>query len=154
MKDITKLEQIQRKGVRFICRDYKSRDTGCVTRMLEEQELPPLQRRRREARLTLLFKVVEGLVPAIPADDVLIPVRNKRKIKAKVFEDCETKNFVVNEQLNNDKCFVVPTTNSHSDIRKNSFFYKTIQEWNQLDNQTVFSSSLESFKTKLQDISI
>ena len=82
-QDIDKLESVQRKSVRFICRDYFSRETGCVTKMLEEQDLPPLQKRRKEIRLTLLFKVVEGLLPAIPTDAHLTKVKNKRKIIAK-----------------------------------------------------------------------
>ena len=33
-QDIIRLERIQRQAARFITRDYRSRDAGCVTEML------------------------------------------------------------------------------------------------------------------------
>ena len=35
-QEITKLESIQRRGTRFIIKDYKSREEGCMTKMLNE----------------------------------------------------------------------------------------------------------------------
>jgi hypothetical protein len=43
--DIDRLEKVQRKGARFITIDYKSRDLGCVTRMLTELDIITLQDR-------------------------------------------------------------------------------------------------------------
>ena len=60
--DIDRLERIQRRAARVITRDYKSRAEGCMTRMLRELELQPLQERRRNNRLQFMYKVVEGLV--------------------------------------------------------------------------------------------
>jgi len=40
-KDIDKLESMQRRAARFITKDYKSRDPGCVGRMLDTLKLPP-----------------------------------------------------------------------------------------------------------------
>ena len=56
---------VQRQAARFITGDYKTREEGCVTRMLETLELSSLEQRRR---LVFIIKVVEGLVPAIPPD--------------------------------------------------------------------------------------
>jgi hypothetical protein len=39
-QEITKLESIQRRGARFITKDYKSREEGCMTKMLNELNLP------------------------------------------------------------------------------------------------------------------
>ena len=64
-RDIDKLERIQRNGARFITGDYKSRHEGAVTNMLKDLDLPTLQDRRTNAILVFLYKVVEGLVPAI-----------------------------------------------------------------------------------------
>jgi hypothetical protein len=50
--------------VKFITGDYKSRE-GSVTKMLAELELESLQSRRTSQRLIRLYKVVEGLVPAV-----------------------------------------------------------------------------------------
>ena len=82
-KDIKILEQIQRKAARFITGDYYSRDIGSMTRMLQELNLPTLQQRRKDARLTFLYKISQGLVPGIPCENYLIPQKVKRIIKAK-----------------------------------------------------------------------
>ena len=146
--DISKLERVQRQAVRFICKDYTSREPGSVTRMLENQNLPPLQKRRKDLRLALLFKVVEGLVPAVPSEDYLTPAKNKMGIKAKSFADCESKNFVETIEIKNSRGFVIPLPKQ--ECRKNSFFIRTAKDWNHLDEKVVTAQSLESFKARLQ----
>jgi hypothetical protein len=37
--DIEKLERIQNRAIRFVKKDYKSRETGAITRMREDLEL-------------------------------------------------------------------------------------------------------------------
>jgi hypothetical protein len=103
--DIDKIEKVQRKAARFISGDYKSRDHGCVSRMLKELELPLLQERRKQLRLTFMFKVVEGLMPAIPSSAYFEPVPNKRRIRATRFSEFETTNIVTSHELilNNNK---------------------------------------------------
>ena len=59
-QDISKLENVQRSAARFIMKDYHSRQEGSVTEMLNKLNLPSLQDRRRDQRLTLMYKVVEG----------------------------------------------------------------------------------------------
>jgi hypothetical protein len=39
--DINKLENLQRRGARFITKDYKSREEGIMTKMLGNQETTP-----------------------------------------------------------------------------------------------------------------
>ena len=63
-----KLEIIQRQGARFITNDYKSREVGSMTKMLEELDLKPMHQRRKDLRLTFLYKIVEGLVPAVSSE--------------------------------------------------------------------------------------
>ena len=41
-------------------RDYKSKTPGSVTRLLTKHDLPTLQERREDLRLTFLYKVVGG----------------------------------------------------------------------------------------------
>ena len=85
-KDIKILEQIQRKAgrSRFVTGDYYSRDTGSMTRMLQELNLPTLQQRRKDARLaTFLYTIQSGLVPGIPCENYLIPQKIKRIIREK-----------------------------------------------------------------------
>ena len=145
---IDKLERLQRKSARFITGDYKTRTSGSMTTMLRELGLPSLQARRKELRLTLLYKIAGGLVPAIPPQEYLQEVKNKRRIKAKPFDNCESKNFVSSAQRLHSRCFVVPHANT--DTYKNSFFIKTIKEWNQLEPQIVASPTVETFRARLQ----
>ena len=65
VKDIHLLEQVQRKAARFITGDFKSRTPGSMTKMLKDLNIPTLQSRRKNDRLTFLFKISEGLIPAI-----------------------------------------------------------------------------------------
>ena len=67
-QDILKLENVQCSAARFITKDYYSRQEGCVTEMLHKLKLPRLHDCRRDRRLTLMYKVVEGHIPAINKD--------------------------------------------------------------------------------------
>ena len=78
-KDIDRLERIQRQAARFITRDYFSRDPGCVTKMLKDFNLPTLQERRRNLRLSFLFKIAEGMLPSLPPETYLTPIETKEK---------------------------------------------------------------------------
>ena len=118
--DIDKLERVLRQAARFITGDYKTREEGCVTRMLETLELSSLEQRRSINRLVFMFKVVEGLVPAIPPDDFLKPQKPKRQIKSKKYTDYISKNLVDRHSVNNNRCFVIETCKTEQ--LKHSFF--------------------------------
>ena len=52
--DIDKLEKMQNRAIRFIKRDYRSRERGCITKMRKELELETLEERRQSLRLILI----------------------------------------------------------------------------------------------------
>jgi hypothetical protein len=52
----------QNRAIRFVKKDYKSRETGAITRMREDLELETLEDRRLSLRLILMYKVVEVLL--------------------------------------------------------------------------------------------
>jgi hypothetical protein len=81
-QEITKLESIQGEA-RFIAKDYKSREEGCMTKMLNELNLPTLLSSRQKQRLIFFYKVVEGQVPAMPPDLFIKKQKPKRQIGAK-----------------------------------------------------------------------
>ena len=62
--------------------------------MMRDLELPTLEERRRQLRLTFLYKVVEGHVSAINIEHYLKSQRPKRTIRAKQYEDFVTKNIL------------------------------------------------------------
>ena len=65
-QDVDCLERVQHQAACFIKREYRTRETGCVGHMLQELNLPPLQERRKQQRLTTLYKIVKGHIPAMP----------------------------------------------------------------------------------------
>jgi hypothetical protein len=134
-KNIDKLESIQKRTARFIKHEYKSRESGCITNMLKNLEFKPLQERRKHIRLTMFYKVVEGFVLAIASEDYLKEVNNKRKRKAKQYEGFETSNIIDRQTVNNSRSFEL--IQFKTDIRKNSFFSKTIIDWNHLEDSVV-----------------
>ncbi|CAC5403687.1 unnamed protein product [Mytilus coruscus] len=144
-KDIDKLESIQKKRARFITKDYKSRDEGCMTKMLQEHQLPSLQSRRQHQRLIFFFKVVEGKIPALPPDDLIKFHRPKRQIRATTFNNFIIKNIRDQQVRNNKRAVIVP--NSKTDQFKNSIFVRTAVEWNHLEDSVVCVTTTEEFKT-------
>ena len=124
-KDIDRIESIQRRGARFVQKDYQR--TSSVTAMMNELGWKPLAHRRREQRLTLLFKIINGLV-AIPATDHI--VFNTRPSRS-----------------GHNKQIKVITTNT--DIYKNSFFPRTIKDWNSLSESAVNSDTVNGCKDSI-----
>ena len=77
-----------------------------------------------------MYKVVEGHVSAINKDDYIQPQRQRRTIRATQFNDYEHKNSVDNYSTNNSKCYKpIPAKTENF---KNSFFVRTIYDWNKL----------------------
>ena len=147
-KNIECLEKTQNRAVRFICSDYTSREQGSITRMREKLNLPTLASRRQVLKLTSFFKVVEGLVPALPIENFLTKTRPKRNIKAKKFENYNTDNIVERQVTNNSKCYTVRHCNTEQ--LKNSYFVTTPLAWNHLPNEVIDSTSPEVFKAKIE----
>ena len=145
--DIDRLENIQRRAARFISNDYRSRHEGAVTEMLSNLELPSLQERRRQLRLTMFYKITNNLVPALPENQFISKISNKRQIKPRVFEDHVTSNITHRQARLNNKCYQIQPSNSLQ--RENSFFPKTIVEWNNLDQDTINAQTPEAFKRNL-----
>ncbi|XP_070193881.1 uncharacterized protein [Littorina saxatilis] len=147
-QDIDRMERIQRTAARFIANDYRSRRPGFVTGLLTRHNLPTLQERRVHLRLTFYYKVVEGLVPAMPPDKFLTPQRAGRMIRPRrQTAEYVGSNPIDNYLKNNNRCFVVPRCNTEQ--YRQSFFPRSTIEWNHLDNIVVHSDSTEAFKSAL-----
>ena len=80
--------------------------------------------------------------------DSRVPVKSKRKIKAKTFQDHNSQNIIKRHQILHDKCYQLPP--SKSTTYRHSFFPKTISEWNELSDSVVSADSLDIFKSRLQ----
>ena len=108
--------------------------------MLVKLELKELKERRTSQKLIFLYRVVEGLVPAIEPDDY-------RYITAKTIENYQATNIVEKQVKNYTKCFDIPSSKTHQ--FSNSFFVKTRIDWNHLEYSVVCATSVESFKSAL-----
>ena len=84
------------------------------------------------------------ILPAINADEFLIPIRNKRNIKPRVQSDFQTTNIVEKFSTNLSECFKIP--DSHTEQYRNSFFVRTVSEWNQLEESHIRAETVNSFR--------
>ncbi len=64
-KNKEKVESVQRKGARYVMSDWQQKSS--VTEMLRILEWHTLEQRRQQARLLMLFKIINGLVDIDPA---------------------------------------------------------------------------------------
>ena len=92
--------------------------------------------------------MVEGLVPALPSENFLKKeTRQRRKIKTTTKKDFVTVNIVDSYVRNNDRCYNVQTYKTTE--LKESFFIKTVREWNALDNDIVNAPTVATFRNNL-----
>jgi hypothetical protein len=123
---IQTLENVQRRAARFIINDYTSRTPGCVTSMLTSLEWQTLEQRRRISRLVMMYKILHQLVD-IDRDLYLRPGDSRTRGQYRFFQE-----------------------RSNYDTFRNSFFHRTVREWNHLPDTTVGASSIEEFRANLQ----
>ncbi len=127
-KHINELEQIQRRSGRFVYSDY--RRSSSASAMLHKLHWPTLQSRRTQARLMVFYKAVNGLI-AVPVDHLRRSSRVTR----------ETSGSAVSFTRLSSKC----------NTYKNSFFCRTITDWNKLGHDIRIKPSPESYKSALED---
>ena len=126
VKDKNSLENIQRWAARFTVQDY-SRYTS-VSALLKGLDWSPLKDRRRDIRLTFLFKIIKGKV-AVQAGGSLVTADSRTRKG----HDHKYKHLrVCTEQF------------------RNFFFPQTIQEWNCLPDSCVKVDTVAAFKEQLR----
>ena len=108
--------------------------------MREGLELETLEERRLSLHLILMYKVVEGLAPALPTDNFVKLDRPKRNIKTKHFKDHITSNIVEKGTCNNTKGLELPDYKKQQ--YQHSFFVDIVIHWNHLPNSVVHAHSL------------
>ena len=126
VRDIDSLEQVQRRAARFTTGDNHT--TSSVTAMLAELGWKRLEDRRKDLRLTLLYKIVHDHV-AVPVDALNLEPPDPRTRK---------KHKYTYQHLT-----------PHTDPYKHLFLCRTIPEWKSLPASAVEATSVESFKTHL-----
>ena len=120
------IERIQRRAARYVLANYDP--YASVTAMIQQLNWQTLQQRRTNQRLTLMYKILNGLV-AVSKDRYTQPYQGRGRL---------VNTHALQRQF------------SYTDVHKFSFFPRTIIDWNALPNSVVESPSLETFKTSLQ----
>ena len=118
-KGINCLERVQHQAARFIIRDYRSREKGCVTKMLNDLGIRNLQIICKEARLTVMYNVVNDLLLVLPPSNFLQPVTQRRKVKIPTHLKDYIADTSVTDKLvyNHPRCYVGPPSKSdHTNI--------------------------------------
>lgn len=119
-----KIESVQKRSARFVCGDYVSRSPGSMTDMLRKLNWESLQSRRECKRLSTLQKAITGHL-SLPVGNLLQPApRTSRHT--------------------NSQAFV--TILATKDCYKNSYFPRTIRDWNSLPDNIVNIQEPHLFK--------
>ena len=127
---INKIEIIQHRAARFVLNHpWRKLQRDSITLMLSELQWPPLQTLRRNARLTLLYKIIHHhqIIPHQYHPTPAFP------------------------HTRSNHCFKFQHYQSKTDVYRNSFFPKTVPEWNNLPSMIAETDNLNSFKNKLHD---
>ena len=116
---------------------------------MNDNNIDKLESRRKVLRLGMLYKIVNEQIPSIPPNQFLTQIPPKRKIKPRTFQDHQTENIIRKYGTNNNHCYCV--TRSRTSNYRNSFFIRTVVDWNQLDEGTIMQPNITDFKQMVAD---
>jgi hypothetical protein len=126
-QDIRRIEMVQRKAARYVLNQYGNRSS--VGDMLKSLNWPRLEKRRKFMRLCMLYKATNNLVD--------MPSHHEQL-------QCSIRS---SGRTNNSKAFLIPDT--PQGYVKESFYPKSIRDWNNLPEDVVSATSLNTFKSRL-----
>jgi hypothetical protein len=129
-KNINRLEAVQRRAARWVLAKHRrGPDTTPVSAMLEQLKWPLLSTRRQNNRLIMLFKIINGLV------NINLPTYLQLNIHQH------------NTRYKTTHSLTIP--DSVTSYHKNSYFPRTVRDWNNLPSTITSAPSLDIFKTKI-----
>ena len=124
-----KIEMVQRRAARYVTSRY--RNMSSVTDMLEDLGWDTLETRRAKSQVTMMYKIMNGLVD-IPAADYVTPASTRTRSN------------------HSKKQRQISTS---TETYKYSFFPRTIPLWNSLPAVLAEAPDLVSFKQELSTFS-
>ena len=127
-KNIQQLEMIQRRVARWVLGRYDRLDS--VTDMLSSLKWRSLELRRSDARLCMLYRQCNGLA-----------TYERDKLQREHKSRMDTRQLSLWHRFKEPRCTC--------DYYKNSFYPKTIAQWNNLPPEIVASTSPCSFRQSL-----
>jgi hypothetical protein len=124
---IKKMEMVQRRAARF-ARGCYSREPGTVTALLQDLEWQSLEIRRKLNRLAIFYKATNNQIALNIPDYIRKPLRKSR-------------------QYHESKYTQLSTSTSYY---QNSFFPRTIVDWNKLPANVIDAPGIPLFKLEAQ----
>ena len=125
-REIDRLEKIQRRAARFVTNNYR-RECGLTsTQLIDSLGWDSLQERRKTARLCMLYKAINREVAL--SIDMLCRPDNRTRGSTQNFRTIQTKK----------RPFA------------NSFFIRTIPDWNKLPSDVKLAPTFTAFKARLK----
>ena len=115
------LENIQRRSALFVTNNYTDRTPGCVTNMITSLGWQSLEQRRHNSRLCMLYKIQHNLI------DIN---------RGLYIRHSDSRTSLFQERTNNE-------------TYRNSFFQRTVRDWNLLPAITVAAATIEEFRANL-----
>jgi len=128
---IHQIEMVQRTAARYVTNTW--RYDASVTEILENLKWPTLAERRRQQRLAIMYKVHHK--------SISVNINNQ-------YAKMITKNL----RKSHNSLYLEP--HFHADYLRNTFFPRTIREWNSLPAAVISSPSLDSFKIQLRNLDL
>ncbi|KAK3087597.1 hypothetical protein FSP39_008091 [Pinctada imbricata] len=129
---IQQLESVQRHAARFATGNYRSRDPGCVTAMIDHLGWEPLQHRRARNKVIMFYKIYHHIVE--------VPVHH-------LFHN--TREGTRASTANN-----IRQISTRVDTYKYSFIPSTIIAWNNIPPAIRNTPTVDSFRHALSSISV
>ena len=123
--DVEQLERVQRRGARFVHKNYRDRTPGCVTKMVNDLEWLPLSDRRRAHRLEYFFKIKSHEVDLNPGS-ILQASDTRTRDRGRIRQ-----------------------YHTESKVYHQSFYPRTIRDWNQLPTAVTDISDSKVFTATL-----
>ena len=121
---INQLEAVQRRAARFVKGNYRT--SSSTSQMIADLGWQTLEQRRQQAKLTMMYRVVNRLVD-IPPEPYLRPATISTR--------------------GNSVSYIVPYC--RTDYLHHSFFPSATRLWNQLPDHLATAPSLDIFKQGL-----
>ena len=120
IKDSQKLEKVQRSASRYVFNNY-IRTPGTVTSLLQSLQWDTLEKRRESSRLAMIYKIENELVDLNPS--CFYNKADSRTRGIKIFQERPCKSVFCD-----------------------SFFPKTLSQWNKLPPKLTEAKTLGAFK--------
>lgn len=131
MTNVTKLEKVQRKALRFIHNKYKRTDSP--TNLAAISGLETLSSRAQQARLKFLFHLMH----------------NYYKIDVSKYIS-----FSQSRPSRHKHAAAITEYSCHNDTFMYSYFPLVIREWNRLDPSIITATTLSQFTSRIESLSI